>query len=163
MARWLVGRGELSADLGCGRFFLTTDAGDHDESTGEVSWKERPLHAPFELRFRVQRLGPETEKPIWVQILGAHLYFKPGEVTLWPHRKLSPQAGTRALAGYLPHDEHAVIVRQTSAAVEVRVDDRPPIVFAFAPGSETGRMAIGFNGARGYRSRLAFGDVSLRQ
>ncbi|MBS2021232.1 MAG: hypothetical protein JST92_02400 [Deltaproteobacteria bacterium] len=161
LAQWTVGRGELWPATSCGAFFLSTDSEDHASSMGEASFR-REVKVPFEASLRWRRLGPEAGKQLWIKLPGGHLLFKDGAVGLWISHAQFAASGFHALPGVMLHDEHLVTVRQSRDAVELRIDGGAPLVLPVA-GPRGGKVAIGLEGARGYRSLMTFREFSVRE
>ena len=160
-ASWLVGRGELLADRGCGGFLLTTDAEDHAESLGDVRWKE-PITLPYELELRWQRLDPGGGRTMWLTLIGGDLLFKDGAVGWYVDPAQLRRDGYRRIPGLSSHDVHRFAIRQTAELVELRIDGKLAARIPFRPGRRRGRVGIGFNGARGYRALVRFSDFVVR-
>jgi hypothetical protein len=159
-AQWVAARGELAVDAACRGFILATDAQDHAESEGDANWKQ-PLKAPYSLRLRWRRLGPEASHDMWLQLLGAHLVFKTGQMSIWTANERDP-IFVRKLPGFSPHDEHRLEVKQTRAAIQVSLDGAKPFSIPLPAPDSPGPVGVGLNGARGYRSRLWFGEAVVR-
>lgn len=159
-AQWVAARGELAPDAGCRGFILATDAQDHAESEGDADWKE-PLKAPYSLRLRWRRLGPEAGRDMWLQLLGAHLVFKTGQMSIWTTNERDP-IFVKKLPGFSPHDEHRLEVKQTRERVVVSLDGGKPLSIPLPAPDSPGPVGVGLNGARGYRSRIWFAGAAVR-
>jgi len=157
---WLVGRGELSADRGCG-LLLTTDAEDHSESLGDVRWQE-PVELPYELELRWQRLDPGGGRTLWLTLIGGDLLFKTGSIAWYVDPAQLRRDGYRRIPGLSSHDEHRFSVRQTAELVELKIDGRLRARIPFHATKRRGHVGIGFNGARAYRAVLRFADFVVR-
>lgn len=157
---WLVGRGELLAEPGCA-WVLTTDAENHDESLGDARLKE-PVTLPYELDLRLQRLDPGGGRTLWLTLVGGDVLIKSGSIAWYGTPEQFRRDGYVRLPELSSHMAHRFTVRQTAAAVELRIDGKPAARFAFRAGKRRGRIGIGFNGARGYRAAVRFSDVTVR-
>ncbi len=161
VARWQLGRGELFADNACGSFLLTTDAENHASSIGEASFKT-PVRIPYEVSLRWRRLGPEGDYPMWIRLLGGHLFVRDGALTLWLNAAQQAGGGYQPVPGLESHREHLIAIAQSSTQIEVRIDGALVRTLPFAATLRSGPLAVGLNGARGYRSFMAFRDFSVR-
>jgi hypothetical protein len=160
LADWEVLQGTLAPAERCGAFIGTTSGGYASFSYGEYGY--RPAVAlPYELSLDWQRLGPEA-KSLELRLGGAILLLKDGAYGLYVDDVLFDRDSWQPLPGFSARARHHVTVRQDHESVTLVVDGKTLRRFALDTPEASAHVAVAFKGARAYRSRMWFADVSVK-
>jgi hypothetical protein len=159
---WDVVTGCLEPTLDCRGFIASSNSGVDLYSACGIS-RRQVLALPIEVSVTWRRLGPESAKPLELNLLGASVLFSDESYGMWSTQaRWVDDGGWRPLPGYRTHDEHRITARQTAHEIVVLIDGRPAIRYPFETPISSGRPGISFKSARAYRSRVLLCDFSAR-